>query len=482
MEVEASQDYSEGKIETVSIDSVHLNKNWSLLMVELEMHAGTNKIIIPYKIDTRSEGNIMPCHIFKRLFKNVTEGELKKTIKRHIKLRTYNKTVITQLDTSVVTINSKNIKKSCVFFVVPGNGQALLGMPDTAAHKIININIDSIQAVEEECNTNIGDTGESNTTQEAPVVEKSCTNTKADSKVDNNINSHNANTNVNSLTNYFFSSPNVQVDKRESIKLTQRIHKVFGNVFNGIGCFKGTFSLQLKPDSKPHQVPPRCVAYVLQKLFKEELDHLQKMDIITPLGVDETMEWCNSFVLVPKVSGKVRVFLDLVRLNQVVSRPVHRGPMLNDILPKLNNVQCMSIIDVSSGYHKLKLDEKSSYLTTFTCPFGQYWYNHLQFGAMPAGDMFRCKRDKIFSNMPNVFGIADDIFIIGYDEDGADHDVAVHKVLQWCEEVNLKHNKEKCHFRCMSIPFFGEVISRKGVQPDPYKVKALMDIPPPNNK
>ena len=33
-----------------------------------------------------------------------------------------------------------------MFFVVPGNSQALLGMPDTAALKLINIYIDSIQA------------------------------------------------------------------------------------------------------------------------------------------------------------------------------------------------------------------------------------------------------------------------------------------------------------------------------------------------
>ena len=58
----------------------------------------------------------------------------------------------------------------------------------------------------------------------------------------------------------------------------------------------------------------------------------------------------------------------------------------------------------------------------------------------------------------------------------------VHKVLQRCKEVNLKLNKEKYHFRCTSIPFFGEVILRRGVQPDPQKIKALMDMPAPNNK
>ena len=76
----------------------------------------------------------------------------------------------------------------------------------------------------------------------------------------------------------------------KSAKLTQKIYNVFDNVFNGIGSFKGTFSLQLKPDSKPYQAPPRHVAYALQKLFKDEVDCLQKLDIITPLGVDKTAE------------------------------------------------------------------------------------------------------------------------------------------------------------------------------------------------
>ena len=156
--------------------------------------------------------------------------------------------------------------------------------------------------------------------------------------------------------------------------------------------------------------------------------------------------------------------------------------MLNDILPRLNNVKYMSIIDTSSGYHNLKSDEKSSYLTTFACPFGQYQYEHLLFREVPAGHMFQCKIDEIFSDMPSVFGIADDILVIGYNENGADHDTVVHKVLQRYEEVNLKLNKEKCHFRCMSIPFFGEVISRTGVQPDPQKIKALTDMLAPNNK
>ena len=158
-------------------------------------------------------------------------------------------------------------------------------------------------------------------------------------------------------------------------------------------------SLYSSSQTAPYQAPPRHVAYVLQKPFQEELQQLQVLDIIMPLGVDETAEWCNSFVLVPKANSTVWLYLEPVQLNQTLIRLIHRGPKLNDILPKLNNVQYMSIINVNLGYHNLKLDKWSSYLTTFACPFGRYRYKWLPFGAAPAGDMFPCKTDEIFNDM-----------------------------------------------------------------------------------
>ena len=81
------------------------------------------------------------------------------------------------------------------------------------------------------------------------------------------------------------------------------------------------------------------VAYTLQKSFKEELDLLQQQEIITLLHLDKTVEWVNSFLLVPTPNGKVRLCLDPARLNQAVLRLVHRGPTLNDIFPRLDNVK-----------------------------------------------------------------------------------------------------------------------------------------------
>ena len=73
--------------------------------------------------------------------------------------------------------------------------------------------------------------------------------------------------------------------------------------------------------------------------------------------------------------------------------------------------------------------------------------------------MFQRKIDEIFRDMPNVFGIADYILAAGYEADGRDHDETVQRVLHRYRQVKLKSNKDKCHFRCTSVPFFGEIIS-----------------------
>ena len=67
MEQEVSQEYTEDDIEMVSINSVCMNKNQSMLIAKLEMCIGNNNVRILYKIDTGSDNNIMPCYIFKKI-------------------------------------------------------------------------------------------------------------------------------------------------------------------------------------------------------------------------------------------------------------------------------------------------------------------------------------------------------------------------------------------------------------------------------
>ena len=129
----------------------------------------------------------------------MSKEQLKRSVKGNIKLKTYNGMHIMQLGMCAVHIKLKNIKKRYVFLVAPGNGQALLGMPDTVVLNIINLNIDSIQAVN--------------------IVNKQ------------NTNGQNDPSDQHMSINYFCSSNNVDADKRSSIAMMQSIHTRFGNIF-----------------------------------------------------------------------------------------------------------------------------------------------------------------------------------------------------------------------------------------------------------
>ena len=96
-------------------------------------------------------------------------------------------------------------------------------MPGTAALNIINVNIDSIEAEDtqrENCNTNIGDAKTSHAKQEIHEAGEYCTNTDGSLKNTNNNNGSASNTNANTLTNYFLSFPNLEIDRRKSTQLT----------------------------------------------------------------------------------------------------------------------------------------------------------------------------------------------------------------------------------------------------------------------
>ena len=80
VEVESAKD-PQGDMETVSINSIFWNNKQSSIMANLKTMASNNTITVPYKIDTSSEGNLIPLYIYKKLFKQVPKQHLQKSIK-----------------------------------------------------------------------------------------------------------------------------------------------------------------------------------------------------------------------------------------------------------------------------------------------------------------------------------------------------------------------------------------------------------------
>ena len=97
------------------------------------------------------------------------------------------------------------------------------------------------------------------------------------------------------------------------------------------------------------------------------------MGILAP--VNETTPWINSFVLVESKDKlgnlKLCICLDPTNLNKVITRePYHFGTP-EDIAHLLADACTMTPCDCKKGYWYQKLDEASSFLTTFDIEIGR---------------------------------------------------------------------------------------------------------------
>ena len=90
-------------------------------------------------------------------------------------------------------------------------------------------------------------------------------------------------------------------------------------------------------------------------------------------------------------------------------------------------------MDARHGYWAVVLDSKSSLLTTFNTPYGQYHFLHLPFGLACSQDIFQKRIDQILEECEGCIRIADDITVHGHME--AEHDAHPWKLM----EVAWKH-------------------------------------------
>ena len=144
----------------------------------------------------------------------------------------------------------------------------------------------------------------------------------------------------------------------------------YADVFNkGLGTLSGKVRLQVDPDCKPVILSARKVPVSVQEKFKEELQRLERLKVITP--VDEPTKWVSQIVVAVKKSGELRVCIDPRPLNTVLKRERYQIPVIDDLLPDLTDARMFTKVDLASAFWHLELDRESSMLTTFGTPYGR---------------------------------------------------------------------------------------------------------------
>ena len=129
--------------------------------------------------------------------------------------------------------------------------------------------------------------------------------------------------------------------------------------------------------------------------------------------IEEPTECCAELVVVPKQSGKVRICVDLTKLNENVCHERHTLPAAEQVLAQLSGATVFSILDANSGFWQIPLSAESASLTTFISRFGRFCFHRLPFGITSAPEHFQRRISSTLNGLTGVVCLMDDILVYG---------------------------------------------------------------------
>ena len=258
----------------------------------------------------------------------------------------------------------------------------------------------------------------------------------------------------------------------------EQIKKKYPQLFHGLGELEGEYEIQLTPNAQPFAITsPRRIPLPMKDKVKVEIARMEKLGVIRK--VEQPTEWCAGMVTVPKPNGKVRICVDLTKLNESVCRETYPLPKIDSLLGEIGASTVFSKLDTNSGFWQEKLAEKSQLLTTFLTPFGRYCFQRLPFGLKSAPERFQRRMLTELEGLDGVICIMDDILVHGRTQ--AEHDKRLDSVLARLTKAKITLNPEKCEFSKHQLKFAGHNLSAQGIGPDTDKTAAIEKMERPRN-
>ncbi|PKU87057.1 putative mitochondrial protein [Dendrobium catenatum] len=140
-----------------------------------------------------------------------------------------------------------------------------------------------------------------------------------------------------------------------------------------------------------------------------------------------------------------------------------------------------SFMDGSSGYNQIKMAQEDERNTTFRTPIRIFCYKVMPFGLKNAGATYQRAMTRIFDDLIHnqVECYIDDLVVKSKVKEAHLYDLRV--VFERLRRYDLKMNPLKCTFGVTSGKFLGFVVRHRGIEIDPVKIEAILDIPYPKS-
>lgn len=236
-------------------------------------------------------------------------------------------------------------------------------------------------------------------------------------------------------------------------------------------------TINLEPGAAPPWRPVYKLTLEERKALTQQIQEMLERGWIEP----SVSPYGAPVIFVRKKDGSLRLVIDYRALNKVTVRNRYPLPRIDDLIDIIGKAKYFTSLDLTSGYHQVKIAEEDVEKTAFRTPDGHFQWRVLSMGLTNAPSVFQMVMNRVFGALigKSVVVYLDDILIFSKTQE--EHLEHIRQVFEILKKEQLYCKLAKCEFMKEKVAYLGHIINEHGVQPDPSKVQVVKDWPRPKS-
>ncbi|KAM1041861.1 hypothetical protein ACFX2I_030941 [Malus domestica] len=243
--------------------------------------------------------------------------------------------------------------------------------------------------------------------------------------------------------------------------------------------------LSIDPKIKPVRQKRRSYDAERYEAMKAEVEKLKGIGFVREVNYPT---WVANVVLVKKNPTKEslllqkvlwRMCVDYTDLNKGCPKDSFPLPLIDRLIDSTAGCELLSFMDAYSGYNQILMNPSDQEHTAFTTDRGLYCYKVMPFGLKNAGATYQRLVNSMFAEQigKSMEVYVDDMLVKSKHAD--QHITNLYETFTILKRYRMRLNPNKCAFGVGSGKFLGFMISQRGIEANPEKIKAILDMKEP---
>jgi len=171
--------------------------------------------------------------------------------------------------------------------------------------------------------------------------------------------------------------------------------------------------------------------------------------------------------------------IDYTDLNKACPRDPYPLPNIDRLVDGAAGNKVLSFLDAYSGYNQIPMAASDMHKTAFITDDANYFYRVMPFGLKNGGATYQRLMDKVFSHlMGHCVGVYVDDMVVK-SPSHRQHAEDLSAVFSALRQYNLRLNPDKCVFGVDRGKFLGFMLTQHGIEANPEKCKAIIEMRSP---